>query len=60
MKTFNLYSGMDLLTWPNVTLNQLHEFVPSLAQLESSLLERIIIEGKEKTKQEKDNSSHSI
>jgi hypothetical protein len=53
MKIFDLYSGMDLLTWPNVTLDQLHEFVPSLAHLESSLLERIIIEGREKSKSRK-------
>jgi tRNA uridine 5-carboxymethylaminomethyl modification enzyme len=52
---------MDLLTWPNVTLDQLHEFVPSLAQLEPSLLERIIIEGKyKKQNKTKGDSSHSI
>ncbi|KAI8875246.1 GIDA-domain-containing protein, partial [Backusella circina FSU 941] len=39
-------SGMDILTWPNVTLDQLHELVPSLAHMEPSLLERIIIEGR--------------
>lgn len=47
-KVFNdytSYSGMDLLTWPNVTLEQFHELIPALKHLEPSLRERIMIEG---------------
>lgn len=36
---------MDLLTWPNVVLDQFHELVPELVHLEPSLRERIMIEG---------------
>lgn len=38
-------SGMDLLTWPNIVLDQFHELVPQLKHLEPSLRERIMIEG---------------
>lgn len=40
-----IYSGMDLLTWPNVKLEQFHELIPELRHLEPSLRERIMIEG---------------
>lgn len=43
-----LRSGMDLLTWPNVTLEQFHELIPALKHLEPSLRERIMIEGRYK------------
>jgi hypothetical protein len=36
---------MDLLTWPNVTLDQFHELIPALAHLEPSSKEHIMIEG---------------
>lgn len=39
---------MDLLTWPNVVLDQFHELVPQLLHLEPSLRERIMIEGRYK------------
>lgn len=38
-------SGMDLLTWPNVTLEQFQELLPELKHLEPSLKERVMIEG---------------
>jgi len=37
---------MDLLTWPNVTLEQFQDLVPELKHLEPSLKERVMIEGK--------------
>jgi tRNA uridine 5-carboxymethylaminomethyl modification enzyme len=36
---------MDLLTWPNVVLEQFHELIPALKHLEPSLKDRIMIEG---------------
>lgn len=36
---------MDLLTWPNVVLEQFHELIPALKHLDLSLLDRIMIEG---------------
>lgn len=36
---------MDLLTWPNVTLEQFQDLLPELKHLETSLRERIMIEG---------------
>lgn len=38
-------SGMDLLTWPNVTLEQFQDLLPELKHLEPSLRERVMIEG---------------
>ncbi|EPB89815.1 tRNA uridine 5-carboxymethylaminomethyl modification enzyme GidA [Mucor circinelloides 1006PhL] len=43
-----LRSGMDLLTWPNVTLEQFQDLVPELKHLEPSLKERVMIEGRYK------------
>ncbi|CEP09342.1 hypothetical protein [Parasitella parasitica] len=39
-----LRSGMDLLTWPGVTLDQFQELLPELKHLEPSLKERVMIE----------------
>jgi tRNA uridine 5-carboxymethylaminomethyl modification enzyme len=36
---------MDLLTWPNVTLDQFQELLPELKHLEPSLKDRVMIEG---------------
>ncbi|KAG2198385.1 hypothetical protein INT47_009790 [Mucor saturninus] len=44
----SMRSGMDLLTWPNVVLEQFHELIPALKHLEPSLLDRIMIEGRYK------------
>ncbi|KAI8645957.1 glucose inhibited division protein A-domain-containing protein [Parasitella parasitica] len=44
----SLRSGMDLLTWPSVTLEQFQELLPELKHLEPSLKERIMIEGRYK------------
>ncbi|KAI8066088.1 glucose inhibited division protein A-domain-containing protein [Thamnidium elegans] len=44
----SLRTGMDLLTWPNIVLDQFHELVPQLKHLEPSLRERIMIEGRYK------------
>ncbi|KAG2199491.1 hypothetical protein INT46_007111 [Mucor plumbeus] len=41
-------SGMDLLTWPNVTLEQFQDLLPELKHLEPSLRERVMIEGRYK------------
>lgn len=41
------HSGMDLLTWPNVTLEQFQDLLPELKHLEPSLKERVMIEGNE-------------
>lgn len=38
-------SGMDLLTWPNVILEQFQDLLPELKHLEPSLRERVMIEG---------------
>ncbi|KAI8391284.1 glucose inhibited division protein A-domain-containing protein [Radiomyces spectabilis] len=43
-----LRSAMDLLTWPNVSLDQFRELVPALDHLDESLKERIMIEGRYK------------
>lgn len=36
---------MDVLTWPNVTLDQFYDIIPEIKHLENSLQERILIEG---------------
>ncbi|KAI8365851.1 glucose inhibited division protein A-domain-containing protein [Choanephora cucurbitarum] len=43
-----LRSGLDLLTWPNITLNQFETLVPELKDLDPTLQERIMIEGRYK------------
>ncbi|KAG0171933.1 Mitochondrial Translation Optimization [Apophysomyces sp. BC1021] len=44
----SLRSAMDLMSWPNVKLDQFHELIPSLKHLDESLLERLSIEGRYK------------
>jgi hypothetical protein len=36
---------MDLLTWPNVTLDQFQDLLPELKHLAPCLKERVMIEG---------------
>ncbi|KAI7903941.1 glucose inhibited division protein A-domain-containing protein [Cokeromyces recurvatus] len=43
-----LRSGIDLLTWPHITLDHFEELLPELNHLEPSLKERIMIEGRYK------------
>ncbi|ORX45870.1 glucose-inhibited division protein A subfamily [Hesseltinella vesiculosa] len=39
-------SGMELLTWPGVTLSNFHNVLPNIADLAPGLAERIMIEGR--------------
>ncbi|KAG1393199.1 hypothetical protein G6F60_011637 [Rhizopus arrhizus] len=41
-------SGIDLLMWPNITLDAFHELLPNLSQLDPNLKERVMIEGRYK------------
>ncbi|KAI8087038.1 glucose inhibited division protein A-domain-containing protein [Gilbertella persicaria] len=43
-----LRSGLDLLTWPNITLDHFHELIPEIKDLCPTLKERIMIEGRYK------------
>lgn len=38
-------SGIDLLMWPNITLDAFYELLPTLSQLDPNLKERVMIEG---------------
>lgn len=42
------FSGLDVLTWPNVTVDQFYDIIPEIKHLENSLQERILIEGRYK------------
>ncbi|KAI9483241.1 MAG: glucose inhibited division protein A-domain-containing protein [Benjaminiella poitrasii] len=41
-------SGMDLLTWPNITVDDFREVLPKIKYLEPFLKERVMIEGRYK------------
>ncbi|KAI8349409.1 glucose inhibited division protein A-domain-containing protein [Blakeslea trispora] len=43
-----LRSGLDLLTWPNVTIDQFEALIPEIKHLDPTLQERIMIEGRYK------------
>ncbi|KAI7869081.1 glucose inhibited division protein A-domain-containing protein [Spinellus fusiger] len=44
----SLRSGVDILSWPNVQLNQFHELIPALKDLDETLASRLLIEGRYK------------
>lgn len=41
-------SGMDLLTWAGITLDNFTRVLPSLKELDPSIAERVLIEGRYK------------
>ncbi|CAO3640112.1 unnamed protein product [Cunninghamella blakesleeana] len=41
-----LRSGMDLLTWPGISINDFNQIIPSLKELEPTIAEKVLIEGR--------------